>query len=343
MRSIRYFGKGELRMVDVPEPEIVRPDDIKIKVAYTGVCGSDLHLKRAEFDFFADPVNGLNMGHEATGVITELGPEATVKGLKVGDRVTYYFNEPCGTCYYCRNGQEQFCGHKTGCGYAMSDYIVVQEQSVFKLPDSVSLEEGALTEPISVCLHGIDMCNIKPGNTVAISGGGAMGMIMTMLALRSGATKLTVFEPIAAKREVLKKLGAQYTIDPTTEDRQAAAMEITGGLGFDVVIEASGNVRACDGIDDLVAPGGTLEFFAAMYRPDYNFSLNLFKAFMREVNIVSGVMQSPYMFPRSVALTEILDLDKLLVDGCIFQPERFEEAFAAQMEGRTIKSLIKFS
>ena len=342
MRSVRYFGQGDLRLIEAQEPQICRPNDIKIKIAYCGVCGSDLHLKRAEFDFLADTVNGMLMGHEATGVITELGSGATAKGLKVGDRVAFYFNEHCGNCYYCRNGQEQFCDHKTVAQGAMSDYIVVGEQAVYKLPDSVSLQKGALIEPISVCLHGVDMCNIKPGMSVAISGGGAMGMIIAQLALRSGASKLTVFEPIASKRETLKKLGVQYTIDPLSEDRQEAAMKITEGRGFDVVIEASGSAAACNGLEDLVAMGGTLEFFAAMYRPDYDYKINLFKAFMREVKIISGVLQSPYVWPRSVALSEILDLDTLLVDGCEFEAEACNEAFEAQMSGKTIKSLIKF-
>ncbi len=343
MRSIRYFGNGELRLIEMPEPEITRPDDVKIKIAYCGVCGSDLHFKRAELDFMLPTENGYQMGHEATGYVAELGPAATSKGLKIGDRVTYYFNEHCGSCYYCRNGQEQFCTSMTGTSAAMSDYIVVREQAVHKLPENCSMQRGALTEPISVALHGIDMCHIRPGMTVGISGGGTMGLILTQLAYRSGATNLTVFEPIASKREIAKQLGARYAVDPTAEDRVEFAKSVTDGRGFDVVIEASGSWRACDDIHKMVGRGGLLEFFAALYKNDYNYQLNLLDAFFQEITIVGGVMQSPYMFPRSVALVDELNLDPLLVDGCVFQPEQFEEAFAAQMEGRTIKSLIQFS
>lgn len=134
MRSIRYFGNGTLKMVEAPEPEIKRADEVKIRVAYCGVCGSDLHFKRAELDFLFEGDEGTPIGHEATGVITELGPAATCKGLKVGDRVVYYYNEHCGSCYYCRNGQEQFCENMTGTSAAFSDYIVVREQSVHTPP-----------------------------------------------------------------------------------------------------------------------------------------------------------------------------------------------------------------
>jgi threonine dehydrogenase-like Zn-dependent dehydrogenase len=343
MRSIRYFGNGTLKMVEAPEPEIKRADEVKIRVAYCGVCGSDLHFKRAELDFLFEGDEGTPIGHEATGVITELGPAATCKGLKVGDRVVYYYNEHCGSCYYCRNGQEQFCENMTGTSAAFSDYIVVREQSVHKLADTCSLKKGALIEPISVCLHGIDLIGIKPGQSVAISGGGTMGMIMTQLALHSGGTNITVIEPIAMKREMAKKLGAVHTIDPVNQDRKEEAMKITDGRGFDVVIEASGSWRACDGIEELVGKGGTLEFFAALYRHDYDYKLNLLNAFFKEIRIIGGVFQSPYAFPRSIALVNTLDLDPILEMDCVFTPENFEDAFEAQMNGRTIKSLVQFT
>ena len=178
---------------------------------------------------------------------------------------------------------------------------------------------------------------------VTISGGGTMGMIMTQLALHSGGTNITVIEPIAMKREMAKKLGAVHTIDPVNQDRKEEAMKITDGRGFDVVIEASGSWRACDGIEELVGKGGTLEFFAALYRHDYDYKLNLLNAFFKEIRIVGGVFQSPYAFPRSIALVNTLDLDPILEMDCVFTPEAFEDAFEAQMNGRTIKSLVQFT
>ena len=192
-------------------------------------------------------------------------------------------------------------------------------------------------------LRKVDMSFIKPGQSVAISGGGTMGMIMTQLALHSGGTNITVIEPIAMKREMAKKLGAVHTIDPVNQDRKEEAMKITDGRGFDVVIEASGSWRACDGIEELVGKGGTLEFFAALYRHDYDYKLNLLNAFFKEIRIVGGVFQSPYAFPRSIALVNTLDLDPILEMDCVFTPEAFEDAFEAQMNGRTIKSLVQFT
>ena len=100
---------------------------------------------------------------------------------------------------------------------------------------------------------------------------------------------------------------------------------------------------ACDGIEELVGKGGTLEFFAALYRHDYDYKLNLLNAFFKEIRIVGGVFQSPYAFPRSIALVNTLDLDPILEMDCVFTPEAFEDAFEAQMNGRTIKSLVQFT
>ena len=346
MRSISYTQEG-LKMVDRPEPQLERDTDVKIQIKYAGVCGSDLHIYRNELDFLFDDLEstiGHAMGHEASGVVVEVGPKATIKGLKPGDKVTYYFNEHCGSCYYCRNGQEQFCDHMRVTQTAMADYLVVGEQSVYKLPESVSLEKGALIEPISVCQHGIDMIqHLIPGRSVAINGGGAMGLILLQLAQRSGGTNLTLIEPIESKRKIAESLGAMHTFDPYSTDLAAMAKELNDGRGFDVVIEASGNVKAVPGAYSMVGKGGALEFFAALYQHDYDFPMNLLQAFFNEVTIIGGVMQSPYMFPRSLALATVMDLDALLVDGCIFQAEQFQEAFDAQSQGKTIKSLIQFS
>jgi L-iditol 2-dehydrogenase len=343
MRRLFYTPSGLELRTDVPEPQIVKPDDVKIKISYCGVCGSDLHFLRKEMDYLVlAESDHYPLGHEASGIITELGPEATAKGLKVGDKVIYYYNEHCGKCHYCRNGQEHLCTNMKVNMMAMSDYLVTGEQTVFKLDDDTDMAKAVFHEPISVCLHGIDLARIKPGNTVLISGGGAIGMILLQLAKLSGAAELTMSEPIAWKREQAKKFGAVHTIDPVNESVAEKALEYTDGLGYDVVIEASGSVRACPAALEAVGRGGTLEFFAALYDVNYNFPLNLQAAFFKEVTIIGGVFQSPYAFPRTMRLFKCLDIDGLMSENCIFPVENAQEAFEAQMNGKTIKSIIKF-
>lgn len=341
MRSVVYKN-SKMQLIQREEPQVIRPDDVKIKIAYCGICGSDLHIVRKELDFMFAELPYLTMGHEASGVIVELGPEATNKGLKVGDKVVYYYNEHCGKCYYCVNGMQQFCENMQTNGSAMSDYIVVNEQAVYKLPADTDLARAALVEPISVCLHGIDMIGIQPGKSVFISGGGTMGMILAQLAKLSGGVNLTISEPIEAKRKVALECGVEYVIDPINQDVYKEAMKITKERGYDVVIECSGSAAACPSAYAVTGKGGTLEFFAALYPVDYSFPLNLQQAFYKEVKIISGVYQSPYTFSRSVALLPKMNFEPFFKEN-IFKPEEMEAAFAAQLNGKTVKSLIRFS
>ena len=172
--------------------------EVRLDIHACGVCGHDLILMR----YAATELQ--QFGHEVVGVITEVG--RLVENVKVGDRVVYYYNEHCGSCYYCRNGQEQFCENMTGTSAAFSDYIVVREQSVHKLADTCSLKKGALIEPISVCLHGIDLCDVRPADTVLVIGCGMIGLLMIQLARAAGATTVVLSEPVAVKREKARKL-----------------------------------------------------------------------------------------------------------------------------------------
>ncbi len=339
MKSIRYTRPG-YGCYDVPEPQIVNADDVKIKVAFASICGSDVHTIHGDLDdYFNFQPGELNpLGHEASGVVVELGPEATVKGLKVGDKVAYYYNVYCGKCYFCRNGQEQFCLNVVNNGTAMSEYMVLREQQVFKLPDDVDLAKACLVEPISVCLHGIDMCRIKPGNKVAIFGGGGIGLIMLQLARFSGASKLTLIEPVAEKREIALKLGADFTIDPVKQNVFDEAMNITHRLGYDVVIETSGAPQACQPAYDILSRGGLLEFFAIY--SNYKFPLDLRDLWDREATIC-GVFQSPYTFPRAIHMLDRLNLDDFVKH--IFKPEDCVKAFETHMSGKAVKVMFKFS
>ena len=167
--------------------------------------------------------------------MAELGKNAVSKGLKVGDKVALYYNSYCGKCHFCNIGKQHLCENIDVTIGFMSDYAVVDEQQVYKLPDDMDLKKAVLAEPVSICLHGVDMCHIKPGDTVAVSGGGGIGNLTMQLAKLSGGVKVTLFEPIAWKRQAALKAGADYVLDPMAPDFHEKAMEITGGYGFDVI------------------------------------------------------------------------------------------------------------
>ena len=344
MRAICYTCPG-YGMYEVPDVEITKPDDVKIRVAYAGICGSDIHIIKGDIDEFigVKPGDKRIIGHEAVGTVVELGPEAKIKGLKPGDKVAFYYNYHCGNCYYCRSGKEGFCENIELRDWVMSDYIVFSEQQVFKLPEDTDLKKAALIEPVSVTLHGIDLCGIRPGTSVLISGSGGIGLLLLQEAKMNGAIRLSVSEPVPEKRENALKLGADFVIDPIKEDLVERAMEITEGRGFDVVIEASGNPVAIGPCYYALGRGGTLQFFGTY--PDGTFLSDIPLDGMKAVSFkeckLIGIFQSPYMFHRAIEIFPKLDLD--LFTEHVFKPEDCVEAFETQMTGKPQKVLFDFN
>ena len=326
--------RGKVVVRDIPEQPL-GDEDVRIKVAYFAICGSDPHL--VEGIFGLEPPFGL--GHEMSGVIVELGPKATKKGLKVGDRVAGNFLHFCGTCYYCQNGQQQFCEHADETNYpGMSESIVWHESQVYKLPDEVSLKKGCLLEPVSVAVRLMDKVGMKFGQRVCICGGGPIGLLALQAIAKYGAAELTLIEPIEARRELARKYGAKYVIDPMADDSVKKGLELTDGRGYDVVIDCSGSPKAAYPLPQLCARGGKL-IYAAMYPNDWEMPLNIYKyCYYNELEI-TGMYVSPYAYPRAAQMLQEFDLDAFTEK--VFEIDQAEEAFAAQVTGKYTKILIR--
>ncbi len=326
--------KGKIEVWDVPE-DPVGPEDVKIKVAYCAICGSDPHLVEGIFGW---PVP-YGMGHEVSGVIMEVGEKATKKGLKVGDRVAGNFLKFCGTCYYCQNGQQQFCEHADESNHpGFSETLVWHESQVYKLPDSVSLKEGCLLEPVSIAVRAMDKAELRFGQRVLVSGGGPIGLLITQCLKKAGATELTLSEPIAERRELALRFGAKNVIDPMEENIRDAAERITGGRGFDVVFDCTGSTKAVYDLPFVTAKGGKL-IYAAMYPNDYEMPLNLYKFCYYNELTITGMYVAPYAFPRAAQMLPELDLSPLTTK--VFELEDAVAAFDAQVSGKYPKILIR--
>jgi (R,R)-butanediol dehydrogenase/meso-butanediol dehydrogenase/diacetyl reductase/L-iditol 2-dehydrogenase len=191
-----------------------------------------------------------------------------------------------------------------------SEYAVFDRQQVFCLPDGVTADQGAFVEPLAVCIHCINMADIRPGMSVAVTGGGSIGLLLLQLAIRSGASLTMITEPSPVKRELAKKLGADIVIDPTTEDPVAKTFEVTGNRGFDVVIEASGNAEAAAQAFAMTGPKAML-FYFAVFPVDFTMPVNLYTVYAKEMTI-KGVFLAPYAFPQAVELLPKLDVDSLI-------------------------------
>lgn len=331
---------GDIVVMDIPVPE-PGPDHIQVKIAYCGICGSELHMIDPEYmarrPAFPPPPPGAPpraMGHEASGVISKIG--SNIKEYKVGQRVAMNFRSYCGSCYYCRNKMEHYCQAVIPATGSYAEYATYHKSAVYALPDNISLELGALLEPVSVAVHTIDLANIRPGGTVAILGAGPIGLLIQEVAQISGAAKVLVSEPTESRRKIAKDLGATVVVDPIKEDLMAAVNNLTDGRGFDTVIDASGKLAVAKQALTLADKTGTV-VWAAMYPEDAEVGVPPSLLYHKELTI-RGVFVSPYSFPRALALLPVLKLEPLI---SVMPIEKIKEAFQGLLAGKGIKVLIK--
>jgi 2-desacetyl-2-hydroxyethyl bacteriochlorophyllide A dehydrogenase len=337
MKVLVYADKDKVELRDLPMREM-GPDEAKVRIAYGSICATDIHI--VSHGLYGLPF-GWPLGHEGSGVIVEAGEKTLAHGFRVGDRVAMNPIRFCGACYYCRNGQEQYCTriHDSPMSPTFAEYGVYHESQLFRIQDTVSLKAASMTEPLTACMRAMDLAQMKIGNRVLISGAGGIGLMLLQLVKLQGGTKITVVEPVEAKRKLALTLGADYVINPKAQDLVAEAMKISNNLGFDYVFEASGAPAAAPPCLDIVAKCGRIIYFA-VFPADYELPLNLQKLYDQEAGILT-VMASPYLFHRGVATLAKLDMESIA--GAVYPLAEAVAAFEAHHASLHPKVLIKCS
>jgi len=325
---------GVLEVQDVPEPKTAL-DQIKVKIAYSGICGTDPEIVEGRFVPPKPPLGPNILGHEASGTIVEIGKD--IKGdFKIGQKVAMNFRSSCGACYYCTNKMEHFCERMSPASGAMAEYAVYNESAVFPLPDGLPLDIGALLEPVSVAVHTIDIAQVKVGDTVIITGAGTIGMLLLQLGIRSGAAKVLVSEPIAEKRKLAKELGADVVVDPVKENLEEAAKKLTNGRGFNVCLEASGKIAVAKQLIYLTENCGTI-VWCAVYPRDAEVGVLPFYMYQKELTIRS-ILVSPYSFRRAMSMLPKLNLKPLIT---VYPLKDVVKAFEAHKAGKGVKVMLQ--
>ena len=306
-------GKVEMLQCEKPTPG---PEDVLIRIAYASICGSDAHVVRCnltpELEAAIRSMLPFHMGHEISGVIEDLGDKAKEMGLKVGDRITANYTHFCNSCYFCRTGQENFCEHPETHFDGMAEYVCWHMSQVYKIPDNVSLLHASQTEPLSIALN----------------------------ARKAGASLIVVSDIVEAKYAVSLKCGADACVNPLEPDWQEKAMALTGGLGFDAVIECSGASSAAQSMPDLMTKNGHCVMFA-MYKPDFELKINPYRTLYEQSKHIHGMYTSADSFPATVAMLSSIDSDDI-IEG-VFPPEQCQEAFDKALSGKYIKLVFRFS
>jgi (R,R)-butanediol dehydrogenase/meso-butanediol dehydrogenase/diacetyl reductase len=253
MRAAVYYGPNKLEVADVPEPNAT-PGTVKVKVGFNGICGTDLHEYYAGPIFIPTsphPLTGqqlpLTMGHEFSGVITEVGDGVT--DYAAGDRVAVMPLYRCGHCGPCRAGNYNICQqigfHGLMSDGGMAEYTVVPTDMLHRLPDNVSMELGALVEPMSVAYHAATLAGANADGTSMVFGAGPIGIGLWFALRGKGVEDVFVVEPSATRRASIEALGAR-TLDPTAVDVAAFIADHTKGAGADAVFDAAGVTPAVE-------------------------------------------------------------------------------------------------
>lgn len=297
MKAAAFYGKHDLRIEEIATPE-PKYGEVLIQVKACGICGTDVHIFNGD-EGAAQTPPGTVLGHEFAGVVVKLGDG--VKDIKVGDRVCVDPNKLCNECYYCKSGIGHFCENMIGIGTTVNggfaEYCAVPQSQVYKIGEDTDFTCAAMAEPVACCMHGIDMCDISCGDTVMVIGGGMIGMIMLQLAKTSGAGKLVLLEPVAEKRELAYKLGADLCIDPISED----AKEVLAKNGIhrvSTVIECVGAVKTMQQAIELAGKKSTVMLFG-LTSPQDTLSIKPFEIFKKEITIKASYI-NPYTQQRAI-------------------------------------------
>jgi len=334
----------DVTFAERPKPSLASSHDVLVAINYTGICGSDVHywVHGAIGHFVVkDP---MVLGHESAGTVVEVGKD--VDSLKAGDRVAIEPGYPCRRCHDCRAGHYNLCpdmqfaatppyhGTLTGLWSAPADFC-------YKLPEEVSLQEGALIEPLAVAVHIVKQATITPGQSVVVMGAGPVGLLCAAVARAYGASKVVSVDIVQSKLDFAKSFAATHTYASqriSAEDNAKAIKELGGfPRGADAVIDASGAEPSIQTSLHTVRMGGTY-VQGGMGKSDINFPI--MAMCLKEVTAKGSFRYGAGDYQLAVELVATGKVEvKKLISGVVSFKEA-EEAFKKVKEGEAIKVLI---
>ncbi|MFO7611640.1 MAG: alcohol dehydrogenase catalytic domain-containing protein [Clostridia bacterium] len=270
MRAAVLYGKHDIRIEELTVPE-VSGDWRLVKVAFCGICGTDVHLFEGD-EGSVKLVPGTVPGHELSGTL-----------FGTGEKVVVDPNYFCGSCSRCLEGNTHYCKNIFNTGVTVNggfaEYVAAHKSQLHLVPEHVPLEDAAYAEPISCCLHGADLARIEPGDRVLITGGGTIGLIMLQICRHMGAAHIAVSEPMDTKRTLALSLGADSVFDSSIIDSEKLKK-----CDFNKVMECSGNPDAVRTAIECCKSTGTVMLFG-LTKPDDEIRIKPFELFKRELTI----------------------------------------------------------
>ena len=327
MKAAVITAPGQIAIEEVADPT-PGDNDVVVKVAAVGICGTDLHIFEGEFA----PKLPIVPGHEMSGTVVAVGRSVTE--IKIGDAVSIDPSLHCGECFYCRRARGNLCENWNALGVtypgAAAQFLLSPKKNIHKLPKNVDLKSAALIEPLSCAVRGFDQLPRNPGSHYLIYGSGTMGLMMAELAKVNGAANVSIVDLNQDKLKTAKVLG--FT------NLAKSADEFDQPRGFDVVIDCTGVTEAIkDGLKHVM-PGGTFLQFGVANK-DAKVEIEPFWVYNKEITIV-GSMAVLHSFDRAVELfaSGVLNTDVMISDR--YSLENYADALTAFKSGKGRKTIV---
>lgn len=311
------------------------PMEVQIKVAYSGICGTDLHIFHGVMD--GRVKMSQVMGHEMSGTIQKIGRQ--VKGFKIGDRVTVMPLDPCNACPACQAGHTHICYNLKFLGIdtpgAFQSYWTVPAHTLHHLPENLSLRHGALIEPLSVACHDVRLAGVKPGDNVVVIGSGPIGMLVALVAKSVGANVL-VSEINPYRVEFAKSLGVE-AVNPKEINLVDLVMERTDTAGADIVFEVTSSASGAAIMTELLRTRGLAVIVGIFAQP---VPVNLHRFFWRELRMIGARVYESQDFKMAIDLASSgeLPLEKLITT--IYPLEDLKKGFIDMESGGEVMKIL---
>lgn len=344
MKAAVLYGKKDIRIEEVEKP-VAGPKEVLIQMKAVGICGSDIHY----YEEFAmgttyQMTEPQILGHEPSGVIVGVGNQVTT--VKVGDRVTIEPGETCGCCDQCKSGHYNLCSDVRflsvpGNKGAFAEYLVMGEDMVYKIPDSMPYEIACLAEPLSVGIHACELAKIRPQDRLLVLGAGPIGLMAVAAALSFGVKDITVGDIQENRLEFAKKYcNVKYTVNTMQKTSTEIIEECTDGRGFDCVIETSGAPAADYMTVDLVRKGGRISLVGIPKEEAVSF--HIFDIIDKEISLY-GVFRYANCYPLAVQILNsgIIDFEKLITKKYDLSKAAEAMDFALNHKMEAIKTVVE--
>jgi len=336
MKAAVLYDAHDVRIEDVPNPK-VEPDGAVIKVKACGICGSDLPCYKY------GGCDGMRLGHEFSGDIVEVG--ANITGVEKGERVAAISGRGCGQCYWCQKGDWIRCSKMDILGYgfpgAFAEYVSVPffEMGTYaaRLPDTLTYEEGATAEPLSVALYAVTQTQPRPEDTVVILGAGTIGLCIIQVLKARGVTQIIVSGRRAKRLQLAEESGANVVVDAAKEDIMPVVNKVTSSKGADIVFECAGSSDSYQQALEMVHRGGKVDL-VGLYKQSITWDPNFIVS--NDITLIGCGLR--FDLPGAVDLLQSGKVNTKPLITHEFPLDKIKEAFETQLADEdAIKVLVK--